>query len=173
MKKDYLIVGRVVKPFGVRGEVNVKPITDRVERFNDLPYVYIKKGEDFEKIDIERARPHGEHVCLKPAEFTTRDEAAGLTGEMLYVDREHAAPIDAGSHYHYDLVGCAVRTSDGRNLGTLREILNAGSCDVYVVVSDEHQGKGKETLIPAISEVVKKIDVTAKEIVIEPLEGLL
>jgi 16S rRNA processing protein RimM len=171
MVTDYLIVGRVVKPFGVRGEVKVQPITDHAERFLELSFVFIKKGEGYEKVEIERVRLHGEHVCFKPLAFSSRDDAACLTGELLYIDREHAAEIDEGSHYFYDLVGCTVRTSGGRVLGILQEIQNAGSCDVYVVGT--HNGARGEILIPAISEVVKKIDVMSKEIVIEPMEGLL
>jgi 16S rRNA processing protein RimM len=173
MMTDYLIVGRVVKPFGVRGEVKVQPITDRAERFRDLSFVFIKKGEDYKKVEIERVRLHGEHVCFKPSTFSSRDDAAGLTGELLYIDREHAARIDEESHYFYDLMGCTVRTSGGRILGVLRDIQNAGSCDVYVVGAGAENGDRGEILIPAISEVVKKIDVKAKEIVIEPMEGLL
>ncbi len=173
MMKDYLIVGRVMKPFGVRGEVKVQPITDRAERFNDLSIVFIKKGEEYIKVEIERVRLHGNHVCLKPAASSSRDDAAVLTGELLYVDREHAAPIEEGSHYFYDLFGCTVKTTGGEVLGTLREIQNAGSCDVYVVRSSAENGAGDEILIPAIAEVVKSIDVKAKEIVIEPMEGLL
>jgi 16S rRNA processing protein RimM len=169
---DYMIVGRVMKPFGVRGEVKVKPITDRAERFHDLSFVFIKKGEGYKKMEIECCRLHGDHVCLKPAEFSSRDDAAALAGELLYIDREHAARIEEGSHYCYDLVGCSVRTTGGRILGVLREIQNAGSCDVYVVNTGAENGSRGELLIPAISEVVKKIDVKAKEIVIEPLEGL-
>jgi 16S rRNA processing protein RimM len=173
MKTDYLIVGRVLKPFGLRGEVKVEPITDRAERFHDLSFVFIRKGEVFEKIDIERARVHGEHVCLKPTALNSRDEAANLAGETLYIDREHAAPLEQGSHYSFDLVGCSVRTTGGMLLGVLRDVLNAGSCDVYVVTPDGKKGERGEILIPAISDVVQKIDVAAKEIVIEPIEGLL
>ena len=160
-----------MKPFGVRGEVKVQPITDHPERFNDLSFVYIKKGEGFEKLEIERVRLHDGIVSFKPIAFSSRDDAAVLTGELLYIDREHAAAIEEGSHYYCDLVGCTVKTSGGKVLGVLREIQNAGSCDVYVVAADD--GVFGEMLIPAISDVVKKIDVQAKEIVIEPLEGLL
>jgi 16S rRNA processing protein RimM len=161
-----------MKPFGLRGEVKVQPITDRTERFHDLTFVFIKKGEGYKKIEIERCRLHSDHVCLKPSEFTTRDEAEGLTGELLYIDRDHAARIEEGSHYFFDLAGCSVRTTDGRTLGVLREVQNAGSCDVYVVNTGPEIGSGGELLIPAITDVVKKIDVKAKEIIIEPLEGL-
>jgi 16S rRNA processing protein RimM len=172
MMTEYMIVGRVMKPFGVRGDVKVLPITDRPERYNDLSFVFIQKGDGFEKLEIERVRLHGGHVCFKPLAFSSREEAAVLTGELLYIDREHAAAIEEGSYYVYDLVGCTVKTSDGKVLGVLREIQNAGSCDVYVVIAADDGAHG-ELLIPAISDVVKKIDVRAKEIVIEPLEGLL
>jgi 16S rRNA processing protein RimM len=173
MMTDYLIVGRVLKPFGVGGEIKVEPFTERAERFRDLSFVFIRKGEGYEKIDIERARVHGAHVCLKPTALNSREEAAALAGETLYIDKAHAAPVEEGSHYVFDLVGCSVRTTGGSTLGILRDVLNAGSCDVYVVNPDGEKGGRGEILIPAISDVVKKIDVQAKEIVIEPIEGLL
>ena len=92
-----------------------------------------------------------------------------LRGELLYIDRAHAAKIDSSRYYYYDLCGCTVKTIHGELLGTIHDILNTGSCDVYFVETNNREG---DLLIPAIGDVIKKIDVERKEITVDLVEGL-
>lgn len=169
-KADYLIIGKVLKPIGTKGEIKVLPITDDIERFRDLPYVILKKGVSTEKSTVAYARLLKKYVILKLNDSHTRLEADLLKGQYLYIDRENALKIDESSYYYHDLYGCAVKTAQGEILGTVYDIQNAGSCDVYFLKS--HNRKD-EILIPAVSDIVKKIDINKKEIVVEVLEGLL
>ena len=169
--KDFLVIGKVLKPFGIKGEVKVGPITERVERFNGLPFAYVKRGEAFEKVGFERTRISNGYVYAKIAGCVNRNDVEALAGEYLYIDRVNAVPIDPSSHYYIDVVGCRVKTLEGELLGTVINIQNAGSCDVYFVRAEGSETK--EFLIPAISDVVRKIDTVRKEILIAVVDGLL
>jgi 16S rRNA processing protein RimM len=169
-KSDYLIIGKVRGPFGRIGELKVIPMTDDMQRFSDLLFVFYKDGSKYKKISIERVRYLNKSVVLKLENYDSRDEIAGFVGQYLYIDRKNAVKIDESCNYCSDLTECRVITTNGDEVGTVYDILNAGTCDVYVVRSDK--GGIDDMLIPAVKEVVKKIDVDRKEIIIEVIEGL-
>lgn len=170
-KIDFLIIGRIVCPFGIKGEVKLIPITDNIKRFLGIDAVYVNQTGTYEKMGVESARIAKNAVLLKLAQVANRDDAEHLRNCMVYIDRENAAPIDDNSHYYYDLLGCTVKTMGGDTIGKVYDIQNAGSCDVYCVrpvgTSDG------ELLIPAVHDVVKEIDTRNKEIRIEVIDGLL
>lgn len=170
-KTNYLIIGKVLKPFGVKGELKLLPITDNLERFHSLESVYIRKGAVFQKNGVETVRFLNKFVLLKLKNCDSRNIVEQLRGQYLYIDREHAAKIDTSSFYYHDLIGCTVITQKGDVIGTVFDIQNAGSSDVYFVRSQDK--KQREILLPAISDVIKKIDIRKKEIIIEVIEGLL
>ena len=170
-KTEYLIIGKIVKSFGIKGEVKVSPITDSALRFKDLKYVFLQSGSGFNRIDINSARMANKFVLLKFTGFDSRDAADILHGEYLYVDRKNAVKLEGSSYYYCDLLDCKVITRDGILLGSVYDIQNAGSCDVYFVRSQNEDQK--EVLIPAISQVVKNIDVDNKEITVDLIDGLL
>jgi len=168
-KEEYLIVGKITKPFGIRGEVRVFPITDDPARYVDMKGVYIEGQGSKRRIAVEYAKVGTRYVIVKFEGCDTVEDADRLRNELLYVTRNEAAAIDEGSYYYYDLNGCEVETVEGKTVGTVYDIQNTGSCDVYFVRSD---ADGEEHIVPAIRDVVKEIDISNKRIVIEPVEGL-
>jgi 16S rRNA processing protein RimM len=168
---DYLIIGRFLKPFGIHGEMKVFPFTDTHERFKDLSFVFIRDSSELKKCDLEGVRYRGDMVFLKLKGYDTRTAAEQLSDEYLYIDRAHAAPLDDGGYYYYDLCDCRVLTTAGDTLGSVCDIQNAGSCDVYVIRRDNTEDD--IFYIPAVKDVIKKIDIKNKEIIIEEIEGLL
>jgi len=170
-KDDYLIVGRITKPSGIKGEVKVLPITDGPGRYRKLSAVYIESGGTYRKLAIEKTRVNGGRVVLKFSGCSSIEDAELLRDELLFVTRKKAVKIPKGSYYYYDILGCTVTTLEGAVVGEVYDIQNAGSCDVYCVRSPGE--RSREFMIPAIRDVVKKIDVGEKKIVIETLEGLL
>ena len=170
-KIDYLIIGKIAKPSGNRGELKVFPITDNIERFNNLAFVFLKEDQLFTKYKLESVRHSHKSVFLKFKDHDSRNDVEKLRGKNLYINRKNAIKIDESSYYYYDITGCTVKTTSGNILGEVYDIQNAGSCDIYVVESEDN--KGKFVFIPAIKEVVKKIDINRKEIIIEVIEGLL
>ena len=170
-KTDFLIIGRIVCPFGIKGEVKLIPITDDIKRFLGIDAVYVNQIGSYERMGVESARIVKNAVLLKLAKVANRDDAERFRNCMVYIDRENAAPINNDSHYYYDLLGCTVKTMKGDTIGTVYDIQNAGSCDVYCVRPvDASDG---ELLIPAVHDVVKEIDTRKKEIRIEVVDGLL
>ena len=170
-KTDFLIIGRIVCPFGIKGEVKLIPITDDIKRFLGIEAVYVNQTGSYERMGVESVRIAKNAVLLKLVQVTNRDDAERLRDCMVYIDRDNAAPIDSDSYYYYDLLGCTVKTLGGVTIGKVYDIQNAGSCDVYCVRPlDIPDG---ELLIPAVHDVVKEIDTRKKEIRIEVIDGLL
>jgi 16S rRNA processing protein RimM len=168
---DYLIIGKVLRPFGIKGETKVLPITDDAVRFRDVGHVFLKDGSGYRRSAVEQVKMSGNRVILKLASVSSRDEAEALRNRLLYIDRQHAAPLDESSHYYYDILGCTVKSVQGQVIGRVHDIQNAGSCDVYVVKAE--QPSEGEILVPAVHDVVKKIDTKNREIHIEIIDGLL
>jgi 16S rRNA processing protein RimM len=168
--KDYLIIGKVCRPFGVAGELKVTPHTDERRRFSALSFVYIKRGALYSKISVENVRYAKDSVILKLEGLDSRDDVADFAGTQLYIDRENAIIIEESSYYCFDITGCTVVSSHGDSIGRVDDIVNAGSCDVYVVCP--FNDKEDRVFIPVVKDVVKKIDIEKKEIIIDVIDGL-
>jgi len=168
---EYLVIGRILRPFGIGGEVKLLPITDDIGRFRDIRFVYLETSGGFQREAVERVRITNNAVFIKLETIGSRDDAEELREKFVYVDREHAATIDDSSYYYYDIQGCTVKTVQGEVIGRVFDIQNAGSCDVYFV-RPEGSPDG-EILIPAVRDVIRSIDTRNKEILIDPIDGLL
>lgn len=176
-KLEYIIIARIVGEFGLKGEAKAEILTDHPERFKALKRVYLGGGSDGTMnrtaITVQRARLHTvkQQVLLKLEGVDTPEAADKLRGLWVQVPLDEAWPLEEDSYYEFQLLGLDVRTTDARDLGTVRQILYLGSNDVYVVKAET--ATAKEYLIPAIKDVVKEINLEAGYILIEPIEGLL
>lgn len=171
---DFLVIGQVLRPHGVRGEIRVQVITDYPERFNHLDEVLLARDlnpdeDEGEFYDVERARLHQGDAVIKLAEVDDRDAAELLRGQYLLVPMEDAVPLEEGEYYVYQLIGLEMVTEAGEVIGTVRDMLETGANDVYVVDSEQYG----EVLIPAIPDVIKDINLETGRITITPLPGLL
>jgi len=162
-----VIVGRVLRPHGLRGEMRVQPETDFPERLGTLGQAVLVTDERSEPVRVEAVRRVGEAVLVKVAGIDTPEAAEVWRGAALAVPRELAAPLPEGRHYVFEVLGLTVETEEGQRLGAVEEIIRTPGNDVYVV-----RGK-REILIPAISSVVLRIDPAQGRIVIRPMPGLL
>jgi len=168
-KPHYLIIGRVLKPWGYRGEIKVKILTDFPERFASLRTVYL--GDDAKPFSVERARLHGGNAALlKLAGIDSPEADAKLREQLVQVAIEDAVKLPEGKVYLYQLIGLRVRATDGQLLGEITDVLDTGANDVYVAQSDDGT---REILLPAIPDVVKEISLERGEIVVELIEGLV
>ncbi|WP_406678297.1 ribosome maturation factor RimM [Moorella sp. ACPs] len=169
MVPERIDVGKIVATHGVRGEVKVEPWTDFPGRFRPGTRMLLQLGEEIRPVTIAGARPHGRHLILKLAEVNDCDQAGALRGAVLKVEPWEVEPLPEGHYYIFQLVGSRVYTTGGEFLGTLTEVLTTGANDVYVV-----KGTGKkEILIPALKDVVRKIDLARREITVALPPGLL
>jgi len=161
---EYITAGIILSPHGVRGELAVRPETDFPERFNPGATVYI----DGHPYVVEGAKWRLDRVILKLDDIDGAEAAKALRGKSLMIPRDVLEPLPSGSYYHVQLIGLLVRTTAGETLGKLTRIMATGANDVYVV-----SGEGGEVLLPATEEVVRKVDLEAGIMEIEPLPGLL
>ncbi len=158
MLSEYLMIGEITKPQGVRGEVKVRPCTCDAERFEGLETVYIEKDGGHAPLRIHVNRLSEDAVFMNVEGVTDRDAAEALRGTLLYIDRAHAVALDEDTNFLADLYGLHGLTDDGRDLGRLTDVMQPGGNDVYVF-----QGPLGEVLVPALKSVVLKVDLAAGE----------
>ncbi|NPV28173.1 MAG: 16S rRNA processing protein RimM [Firmicutes bacterium] len=168
--EEFITVGQITGPFGCRGKVKVTPYTDFPERFLATKRIFLRLADLCLEKEVESAVLQKNRVILKLSTINTPEEAKKFQGALLQVPRAEVWPLPEGRYYHFQLLGFSVFTEDGELVGKVAEILTTGSNDVYVIKDSK---KGKEYLIPAIKDVVKKINLEEKSILIHPLPGLL
>ena len=166
---EWATIGKVVAPFGVRGELKILSYTDIPNRFAEHETIYL--GPDHRCFQIKSVRPYkGEMVVLKLAGIEDANTAETLRNHILAIPISQLAKLPPDSYYQHDIVGLQVVTLDGRTIGEIIDIIETGSNDVYVVKAATG---GKEILIPAIKEIIKQVDLIRKMMYIEPIKGLL
>ena len=163
-----LEIGQIVNTFGIKGFVKVNPFVDDVLRFDDLEKVYLKRNKELKEMEVEEVKYHKNMVLIKFKGVDRVEDAELLRNFYLEVDRENAIELEEGEYFIADLLGVNVCTEEGETLGKLEDIFNTGSNDMYVVKADD----GKQLLLPAISEVIKEINLKENKIVVHLLEGL-
>jgi len=153
-------------PHGLKGEVQAEILTDFPDRFGLLKTVYL--GEDHRPAVVERQRFHGKsRIILKLVGCEGRNEAGTLGGKLIYVPIGEAMPLEENEYYVHRVLGLEVWTTEGEFLGCVDEILFTGANDVYIVRNGD-----QEVLIPAISDVVKEVDINGARIKVQLMEGL-
>lgn len=165
MPIEFLAIGRVVRPHGVRGELLVDSLTDFPEHLAEVETVYL--GDAAVPHTLAGARVHRNQLLLLLADCANRDCAEQYRKQLVQIKTEAAAPLPPGRYYHHQLIGCRVFSDDGEDLGELTDILETGANDVYVVATPTG-----ELLLPAISSVILNIDIEAKRVTAHLLEGL-
>jgi len=158
-----LAVGRILAPWGIRGDVVIQVLSDNSDRFKPGASVVLE-GQPRK---VERQRTVSGKTVVKLSGVNDRNAAEALRGKPLEVPEAELMALPTDTYFQHQIIGMTAVTSDGRELGTVQEILRTGSNDVYVV-------KGtREYLIPAIGDVVKQIDLDARQMLIDPIPGLL
>lgn len=164
---QWAAVGEVTAPFGMRGEIKVRPLTDFPERFARTKTLYI--GDERTPHTVEAARVQGLQVVLRLAGIAGVQAAEALRGATLWIPAAELLPLPQDSYYLHDLVGLRVRHVDGRMLGVVGDVLTGAGNDLLVVRDAQ---TGAETLLPAVKEFIKRVDVPAGELLVEPIPGL-
>ncbi len=164
----YLAIGKVIRAHGLRGEISVAVLTEFPDRFDTTEWVYL--GDEFEATPyrLEHYRWHQKNILLTLAGVTDRTEAEKLRGQLVQVPLAEAVPLPEGAYYFYQLIGLAVVTTDGEELGSIVDIIETGANDVYVV-----EKAGRQILLPAIDEVIQSIDLEGGVMVVQLIDGLI
>lgn len=151
-ERSFLVVARIVSPQGNRGEVKAELVTDFPERFASTSALYL--GDEHQRYEVEGYRLLDRVVVLKLRGVESIDQAQQLKGALVEVPEEESVELPSGHYFWHQIIGLRVVTGEGEELGTVDDILETGSNDVYVV----HNG-GEELLIPAIKDAVRSIDL--------------
>lgn len=163
MKAERVMVGRIAKPLGIRGEVVVHPTGDDPERFAPGTSLFLSEDTP-EAVTIETLREdggsgRGRGIVVTLRGRTDRTSVEDLAGRTLFQDVSNLPPLPEGVYYHFQLIGLRVTLADGSELGTLDQILSVGGTDLYEV-----RGRNREWLVPSRKEFVEWIDLGKGEI---------
>jgi 16S rRNA processing protein RimM len=160
---DFIAVGRIRSVHGLRGEILVEALSDNPDRFSPGNTVW-SSGRRYQ---IEAARPHRKALIIKLDSVNTRREAELLRDSLLEVPEQDLPTLDEDEYYRHQVIGLEVRDTSDQILGSVAEVIDTGGNDVYLV-----RGDRGELLIPAIGDVVKRIDVDARIMTVEVLAGM-
>jgi 16S rRNA processing protein RimM len=160
---DLVLVGRVVKPQGRRGEVAVEVFTDRKDRFPTLARAFVPGASgEAREVRVEGAFPHKGRYVLKLSGVDSIDAAETLRGLELRIPEEDLERLPAGSYYHHQLAGLAVVDETGATLGAVEEVVETAADTRILVV----RGREGETLVPFADAFVRDVDLSGRRIVV-------
>ena len=167
--EKYLEIGQIVNTFGIKGQVKIVPFTDDITRYYELKEIYVEKKNELKLFQIEQVNYKKNMVILKLKGIETVEEAEKLRNCYLKIDRKDAKKLPKDTYFIVDLLGLDVYTDEGKLLGKVDDIYNAGSSDIYVI-KDE---LGKQILLPAIKDVLKEVDLENQKIIVHLIKGLV
>lgn len=167
---DEVVIARIVKARGIRGEVACDLATDFPERFQDIEdaTVVMPNGARL-SLRLEHHWFHQDRVILKFADTNTMTDAQSLVGGVLVIPQSDAWELEEDEFYEYDLIGLEAFTAEGKRIGQVTKLLRTGGNDLLVIEGENN----REILIPFVDEICKEVDVEAKRITINAPEGLL
>lgn len=166
--EDLITIGKVIKVHSNKGTLKVHPITDFPEHFKTLKEVFLVKAATYLKVAVEKACFHKNCILLTLSGYGSREEAEKWRGAIIAIEQKDLWPLGKDEYYYFDLIGLQVITDEGRELGTISNIFPTGSNDVYVVKDND-----KEYMLPAIKDVVQKVDLEKRIMYVHLLEGLI
>lgn len=167
--ENMLRVGVITSPHGIKGEVKVFPTTDDAKRFKELKKVILDTGKEYIPMEIEHVKFFKNMVILKFKGYDNINEIEKYKSRDLLITREQAVDLAPDEYFITDLIGLAVVSDQGVELGTLKDVLETGANDVYVVAMKD----GKELMLPAIGDCILNVDLEQRRMEVHVLEGLM
>ncbi|MBQ5915908.1 MAG: 16S rRNA processing protein RimM, partial [Lachnospiraceae bacterium] len=167
--ENLLRVGVITSTHGVRGEVKVFPTTDDMNRFKKLKTVILDTGKEHKTLNIESVKFFKNMVILKFKGFDNINDVEMWRQKDLLITRDQAVKLSPDENFIVDLIGLTVMTDEGEKLGVMKDVLQTGANDVYIV----KMADGKEVLLPAIKDCILNVDLEKGEMLVHVLDGLL
>ncbi|MEG3071109.1 MAG: 16S rRNA processing protein RimM [Peptococcaceae bacterium] len=168
MTEEYITVGKVLNTQGRTGAVRVLPLTEHPERFAVNSQMYVSLKESRKLMTVESVVPHKRYLIVKFKEIADMNGAVELKGALLEITRTNLLPLPEDTYYIFDIIGLTVKDKTRGSLGEITDILQTGANDVYIVETGSRQ-----VLIPALKQVVKKIDLPGRTMFVELPDGLV
>lgn len=171
-EEELIVVARVIKTRGIRGEVAAALLTDFPERFSGLEELtaVTPGGERRLRLKLESQWLHNKRVVLKFAGYDNPEDARALVGYELAVPESEAVELGEDEYYDWQLVGCRAETIGGQPLGQVCEVWHTGAAPVLVI---RDEAETREHLVPLAKAICVEVDVAGKLIRVDPPEGLL
>jgi len=167
--EQFLQVGVISSTHGVRGEVKVFPTTDDMARFKKLKQVILDTGREQKLLEIESVKFFKQFVILKFKGIDNINDIEKYKGKSLFVDRKNAVKLQKDEYFIADMIGLQVFTEDGEAFGTMKDVLETGANDVYIIESPQYG----EVLVPAIKQCILDVDIENNKMTIHLMEGLV
>lgn len=165
----FLKIGQIVNVHGIKGEVKVYPYTDDIVNLSKKKYVYLDESIE-SKININLCRIQKNMLLVKFEKIDTVEEAEKLRNKYIYVLKEELDSLEEDNYYVDDLISMqVVDIKNNKAIGTITYVFNTGANDIYEVLLED----GKKAYLPAIKQVVKKVDIDEKKMYVELMKGLI
>ena len=164
-----LQVGVISSTHGIRGEVKVFPTTDDAQRFKTLKKVMLDTGKEQIPLEIEHVKFFKQFAILKFKGIDNINDIEMYKGKSLKIDREDGVGLSENEYYIADMIGMDVLTDDGERFGILKDVLETGANDVYIIDSGQHG----EVLVPAIRQCILNVDIEKNCMTIHLMDGLI
>ena len=166
---DLVTIGKIERPFGLRGEVKVQSLSDVPDRFEGLQQVTLVSPNGLVlTTKVVQVRPGGRSYIMRFDAFSTPEEAARFRGGVLQIPQAASPPLAEDSYYEYELVGMTVQDEQGHVLGTLEEIWQLPGSPIFAV-----RQAGREVLIPATKRAVASVDRAGRLMTVRAGEGVM
>jgi 16S rRNA processing protein RimM len=168
---DSLIgIARAVRTRGLKGEIVAELLTDFPERFERLDrLIALSPAGERRSVELEEFWFQKDRIVLKFAGVDSIEAAQELIGSEFCIPEADRVPLNENEYYDFELEGCLVRDSGGRGIGKVQRVLKTGAVEILEIATEN----GSVVLVPLAESIVTDIDIRAKQIVIDPPEGLL
>jgi 16S rRNA processing protein RimM len=166
---DQIVVARAVRTRGLKGEIVAELLTDFPERFEQVSTIFAVGSGEKKSLKLENHWFQNDRIVLKFAGYDDVEAAKSLIGFDFALPESERMKLSENEYYDWELEGCSVVIKDGPTLGTVRGVLRTGGVEL-LAIEDE---RAREHLVPMVESFVIKIDISRREILIDPPEGLL
>ena len=169
MNEDMFRIGVITSTHGLKGEVKVFPTTDDPARFKKLKKCFIRTKSGDVPVEKKSCKFFKNMVIVKFKGFDNINDIEIYKNKDILITREDAVPLGPDENFIVDLIGLKVATDEGEELGILKDVLQTGANDVYVVEMTD----GKELLLPAIKQCILNVDLEQQTMTVHVLDGLM
>ncbi|MBD3223503.1 MAG: 16S rRNA processing protein RimM [Caldithrix sp.] len=163
------IIGKVIKPHGIHGELKVNIITSYPEHFQELEQVFVKEESKWQAYSIDEVKRSDRFVLLKLDDIDSLEEAENFRNHFIYIPENELKTPEKDEYFIHDLIDMDVYDENSGYIGKIKEVMQYTSNDVYVIKTPDEVDK----LVPAVKDIVRRIDIKQKRMTIRVIEGLL
>lgn len=174
--EKFLRIGVITSAHGLKGEVKVYPTTDSLQRFKQVRRVVLKTPKGDVETEIVSVKSFKGQAIVRFAAYDDVEQVKNLHNTDVMIYREDGQKLAPGEYYIADLIGCRVVSDEGKMLGILKDVLQTGANDVYIIDTADADSEMKlpeELLLPVIPDCIRNVDIEAGEVTVHLMDGLI